>query len=138
VINKENLVKLAKYIFENTPDGSFDMNTYEVFIGGFLKKCPLGILRDVFKPCLNSMSRYDHIVQFLGKPKHSLAWAFLFSSRWASFDNTKEGFIKRVVFLLKNGEEYFSEYSGTRFSFSEKMIGIYEKVNVNDIYGIKT
>ena len=35
--------------------------------------------------------------------KYYIAWAFIFNAEWKDYDNTREGFVKRVNYLIKKG-----------------------------------
>jgi len=124
--NKSNLVKLAKFILSEVDDGKFDMETFRTNYDSsevefYSKKdcgtigCALGWAP--FVPGLENLPEDGDEYKALSFIKYSKrvfgvdfksvksTWSFLFSDEWSFIDNSREGFVKRVLFLLSFGEE---------------------------------
>jgi len=125
-MNKDNLVKLAKYILEEVTDEQFDMIAFRsnhigtgVVNCDFKSKndcgtigCALGwapftkgleVVEDDFIE--SYITDYEHL-SFHNYSKrifgsyHGDIWDFIFSGDWYVVDNSREGFVKRVIYFL--------------------------------------
>jgi len=139
-MNKENLVKLAKSILEKVTDDQFNMESFRSIGGGdpcdFKSKndcgtigCALGwapfvkgleVVEGDFD-CFGELCFYVYSKRVFGVIK-TPQWGFLFNGCWCDADNTREGFVKRVIYLLEGGVVF------------SKTTSQYEEINPNKIY----
>jgi len=121
-MNKENLVKLAKYIFTNVADDQFNMSRYRLDNYGFSTYfkskedcgtvgCALG-----WSPFVEGLEAIDsdyarlsrrlvfhkYSNRIFGVDEEDCQWSFLFNSGWSKIDNSREGFVSRVVCFLED------------------------------------
>jgi len=144
--NKENLVKLAKFVLSEVSDEQFDMSFCRGDKG--LKKifksitdcgtvgCALGWapfvkgLEAVEGDFIESethdskrLSFYYYKERVFGNSYFiNISWGFIFGCGWSEIDNTREGFVKRVVYFLKGGKNF------------ELTTNNYKHINPNKIY----
>jgi len=140
-MKKDNLIKLAKFILENIKDEQFSMFNYRSDKYGyyvyFKSKndcgtigCALGwspfapgleVVEGDFqeKGTLN-FSKYSKRVFGAG---WGLVWDFLFNSDWCKIGGSREGFVKRVIYLIEGGKD-----------LSITKNHPYRKINPNKIY----
>jgi len=138
--NKKNLVKLAKYILEEVSDEQFDMkwfrsNHIDTGVEFFSKEncgtvgCALG-----WAPFVKGLEviedDYDYL-DYLNFHIYSNRvfrgvlgryWDFLFDGAWFESDGSREGFVKRVIYLLEGGKDL------------DHTTNQYEEIDPNKIY----
>jgi len=112
-MNEDNLVKLAKYILANISNEKFDMRWYrssdiEPNISFYSKEncgtvgCALGWAP--FVPGLEAIGS-DYSLRVFGTFSGGI-WDFVFSGGWSEFDNTIEGVVSRIVYLIEGGDDF--------------------------------
>jgi len=124
-MNRENLVKLAKYILSGVTDNQFNMGKYRRDIYGFSKDfvsindcgtvgCALGwspfvpgleAVETEFNPRNCALIFYKYSSRVFEINDGELCWYFLFDSGWSTIDNTRKGFVKRVLYLIEGGND---------------------------------
>ena len=58
---------------------------------------------DVYKDSGGEIDYLQWSEKFTGLPSSSSEWDWCFSGRWSSVDNTVDGAIARIIWLLENG-----------------------------------
>jgi len=124
-MNEKNLVKLAKFILSDVSDEQFNMKYFRSDVGDSLKKfkskedcgtvgCALGWAPFVegLEVIESDFDERNHIIFELYSKRVFGYYCgdvlnFMFSGYWYEIDNTREGFVRRVVYFLEDGG-YFS------------------------------
>ena len=157
-MNLENLKKLRDFIATKITDEQFDMTHYRAKIGeqGSLTKkgchlhevidppcgtvgCMLGwapAMGGDFRPIeteftgpRSTLAFFIYCRRVFGFSPEQKVWRFLFGGNWAEIDNTREGAVSRIDYILKNPAPNFLRY--------EKDDDEYESIIIADGYPIK-
>jgi len=72
--------------------------------------------------CLGSLGFNDYSERVFGIGCIDDCWIFLFNSDWYKIDNSREGFVKRVLYLIEGGDDL------------ELSTNQYKNINPNKIY----
>jgi len=127
-MNNKNLVKLSKYILSEVSDEQFDMEFFrssgeECDVKFYSKEdcgtvgCALGwspfvkgleVVEDDFIEIFAGFNRlvfYEYSERVFGIDCSEDCWKFIFHSLWYEIDNTREGFVKRVLYLIEGGND---------------------------------
>jgi len=102
-MNTGNLIKLSKFILKNIKDEQFSMkwfrsnhtdNGVEFYTKEYCGTVGCALGWAPFVPGLEAIgSDWGDV------------WAFLFDGSWLKEDNTRGGFIKRVIYFLEGGKD---------------------------------
>ena len=94
-MDKENLIKLAKYLLSGSADWDFDMYYYET--------CSIGHAPEAGVPQLEDEDYPEYSGRVFGLPVFGKQWDWCFSGRWYYHDNTPHGAARRILYLVENG-----------------------------------
>jgi len=146
-MSRENLVKLAKFILENIKDEQFNMSSFRLnkyynsvrfkskedcgTIGCALGWAPfvegLEVVKSDYYKGEPMYLDFDLYSKRVFGTAFGIFWEFLFSLGWHEIDNTREGFVRRFVYLIEVGD-----------NLSITKNHPYRKINENNNYDLES